>query len=155
MCFPIFPCITNRTLHNIHVTPKMVKMVIIVLYLAIWKSCESELLYMRWSFLYMFERIILPDCWEVLSVFCVFKSVWENYMAKSYHPIIPVSVVSKILQEHASNKLKAYLPLKIIVCNDLTIKMQLLIFFIWRKKYVPLSRYLDLCFSQISKFVTS
>ena len=35
MCFPIFPCITNWTLHNIHVTPKMVKMVIIVLYLAI------------------------------------------------------------------------------------------------------------------------
>ena len=80
MCFPIFPCITNWTLHNIHVTPKMVKMVIIVLYLAIWKSYESELLYI----------------WGDLFYICLKESFYQN-AGKCYLYFVYLKVFKRII----------------------------------------------------------
>ena len=46
-----------------------------------------------------------PDFWKVVSVFPLFKNVWERYTAKNYCALSLLSVVSRILEKLASDKL--------------------------------------------------
>ena len=92
---PVFPSRTNLKLHNISVTPKVVKKVIINLDLpnpsgpdCIWvvvlKNCEPELSYILVElFNKCLKESCFADCWKVLSVVPVFKNVGEGLQRKT------------------------------------------------------------------------
>ena len=77
---PVFPSRTNSKPHNISVSPKMVKKVIINLDLSkasgpdcipvvVLKNCEPELSYILAElFNKCLKRSCFPDCWNVSSV---------------------------------------------------------------------------------------
>ena len=92
---PVFPSRNNLKLHNIFVTPKMVRMVVMNLDLSkssgpdcipvvVLKNCEQELSYILAE---LFKKCLkesgFPDCWKVSSVVPVFKSVGERSTAKN------------------------------------------------------------------------
>ena len=95
---PAFPCRTNLKLHNIFLTPKMVKKIIMNLDLSkasgpdcipvvVLKSCEPELSYILADiFNKCLKESCFPDCWKVLSVVPVFMNVGERSTAKNYLP---------------------------------------------------------------------
>ena len=105
---PVFPSRTNLKLHNISVTPKMVKKVIMNLDLSkasgpdcipvvVLKNCEPELSYILAElFNICLKESCFPDCWKVSSVVPVFKNVGESSTAKNYGPVSLFSVVSKV-----------------------------------------------------------
>ena len=105
---PVFPSRTNWKPHNISVTLKMVKKVIMSLNLSkasrpdcipvvVLKKCEPELLYMLAElFNKCLKESCFPDCWKVSSVVPVFKNVEERSTAKNYHPFSLLSMVSKV-----------------------------------------------------------
>ena len=107
---PVSPSRTNLKLHNIYVTPKMVKKVIMNLDfskasgldcipLVVLKNRESELSYILAElFNKCLKESCFPDCWKVSSVFPVFKNVRERYAAKNYHSVSLFSVVSKVFE---------------------------------------------------------
>ena len=96
---PIFPSRNNLKLHNISVTPKMIKNVITNLDLlktsnpdcipvVALKNCELELSYIvAEHFNICPKESCFPDCWKVSSVVPVFKNVGERSTAKSYCPV--------------------------------------------------------------------
>ena len=102
---PVFQSRTNVKLHNISVTPKMIKNVIFNLDLSkasgpdcIPAVAGPELSYILAELLSKcLKESCFPDCWKFSSVVPVFKSVWERSTAKSYCPVSPVSLVSKVL----------------------------------------------------------
>ena len=82
---PVFPSRTNLKLHNISVTPKMVKKVITSLDLSnafgpdyipvvVLKNCEPELSYILAE---------LFNCWKVSSVVPVFKNIGKGLQLKT------------------------------------------------------------------------
>ena len=85
---PIFPSRANLKLHNISITPKMVKKVIIILDSSkasgpdcipgmVLKNCEPELSYIVAQLFNMcLKESCFPDCWKVSSVVSVFKNVY-------------------------------------------------------------------------------
>ena len=93
---PVFPSRTNLKLHNISVTPKMVKKVIMNLDsskasgpdcipVVVLKNCEPELSYILAELFNMcLKESCFPDCWKVSSVVPVFKNVGERSTAKNY-----------------------------------------------------------------------
>ena len=95
-------------LHNIYVTPKTVKKVIMNLDLSqasgpdcipvvVLKNSEPELSYILAElFNKCLKESCFPDCWKVSSVFPVFKNVGERSTAKNYRPISLLSVVSRV-----------------------------------------------------------
>ena len=107
----VFPSRANLKLHNISVTPKMVKKVITNLDLSkapgpvcipvvVLKNCEPELSdILAELFNKCLEESCFPDCWKVLSVVPVFKNVGERSTAKNYHPVSLLSVVSKVFEK--------------------------------------------------------
>ena len=113
---PVFPSRTNLKLHNISVTPKMVKKVIMNLDLSkasgpdcipvvVLKNCEPELSYILAElFNKCFKESCFPDCWKVLSVVPVFKNVGEKSTAKNYCPVSLLSVVSKVFENLVNNR---------------------------------------------------
>ena len=115
ICLPAFPSRTNFKLHNIYVTPKMVKKIIINLDLSktsgldcislvVLKNCELELSYILAElFNKCLKESCFPDCWKVSSVFPVFKNVRERSAAKNYHPVSLFSVVSKVSEKLVNN----------------------------------------------------
>ena len=90
---------TNLKLHNISVTPKMVKKVIMNLDLSkasgpdcipvvALKNCEPELSYILAElFNNCLKKSCFPDCWKVSPVFPVSKNVWGRFTAKDYCPV--------------------------------------------------------------------
>ena len=92
---PVFLSRTNLKLHNISVTSKMVKKVIMNLDLSkasgpdcipvvVLKNCEPELSYILAElFNKCLKESCFPDCWKVSSVVPVFKNVRERSTAKS------------------------------------------------------------------------
>ena len=92
---PVFPSITNLKLHNISVTPKMVKKVTTNLHsskaswpdcilVVILKNCEPELSHILAEFFNMsLKESCFPDCWKVSSMVPVFKNVGERSTAKN------------------------------------------------------------------------
>ena len=61
------------------------------------KKGEPELSYILAE---LFNKYIkeswYPDCCNVSSVVPIFKTVWKRSIAKNYHPVSLLSVVSKV-----------------------------------------------------------
>ena len=112
---------SNRKLHNIYVTPKMVKKVIMNLDLSnvsgrdcnpvvVLKNCEPELSHMLAElFNKCLKESCFPDCWKVSSVVHVFKNAGERSTAKNYHPVSLLSVVSKVFEKLVNNRIVDHL----------------------------------------------
>ena len=95
---PVFPSGTYLKLHNISVSPKMVKKVItkcdsskasglVCILVAVRKNCEPELSYLLAElFNICLKESCFPDCWKVSLAVSVFKNVGERSTAKDYHP---------------------------------------------------------------------
>ena len=118
---PVFPCRTNLKLHNIFVTPKIVKKVIMNLDLStasgpdcipvmVLKNCEPELPYILAELINKcLKESCFPDYWKVSSVVPVFKNVEERSTAKNYHPVSLLSVVSKVFEKLVNNRIVDHL----------------------------------------------
>ena len=114
---PIFPSTTNLKLHNISVTPKMVKNVTINLDLSkesgpdcipvvVLKNCEAELSYILAEFFNKcLKESCFPDNWKVSLVVLVFKNVGEWSTAKKCHPVSLLSVISKVFEKLKNNRI--------------------------------------------------
>ena len=101
--------------------PKMVKKVIMNLDsskasgpdfipVVVLKNCEPELSYiLAKHFNNCPKESCFPDCWQVSSVVPVFKNVGERSTAKNYHPVSLLSVVSKVFQKLANNRIVDHL----------------------------------------------
>ena len=112
---PVFPSRTNLKLHNIPITPKIVKMVITNLDSSkvsgpdcipavVLKNCEPELSYIPAKlFNNCLKASCFPVCWKVSSVVPVFKNVGERSTAKNYQPVSLLSVVSKVFEKLVNN----------------------------------------------------
>ena len=106
---PVFPCRTNLKLHNISVTHKMVKNVIMNLDLSkvsgpdwipemVLKNCEPEFSYILAElFTKCLKESCFPDCWKVSLMVPVFKNGQEMSAGINYSPVSHLSVVSKKL----------------------------------------------------------
>ena len=102
------PSRTNLKLHNIFVTPKMVKKIITNLdlsktsgpdYIAVvlLKNCEPELSYILAElFNNYLKESYFSDCWKVSLEVSVFENFGERSTAKNYHSVSLLSVVCKI-----------------------------------------------------------
>ena len=118
---PVFPSGTNLKLHNVYVTSKMVKKVIINLDLSkasgpdcipvmVLKNCEPELSYILAElFNKCLKKSCFPDCWKVASVVPVFKNVGERFTAKKYHSVSLLSVVSEVFEKLVNSRIVDHL----------------------------------------------
>ena len=57
----------------------------------------------------MSEAALFPDCWKVLSVVPESKIVGEWSIAKNYHPVSLLSVVSKVFEKLVNNRIVHHL----------------------------------------------
>ena len=108
---PTFLSRTNLKLHDIHVTPKLVKKVMTNLYISkisgldcisvvVPKKCWPESSYLLFElFNICLKDSYFPECWKVSSMGPVFK----RSMTKNYHP------VSEVFERHVNNKLVDHL----------------------------------------------
>ena len=119
---PVFPSRTNLKLHDISVTPKMVRKVIMDLDLSkasgpdcipvvVLKNCKPQLSYILAE---LFNKCLkefccFPDCWKVSSVVPVFKNVAERSSAKNYRPVSLLSVLSKVFERLVNNRIVDHL----------------------------------------------
>ena len=114
---PVFPSRTNLKLHNISVTPKMVRKVVMNLDLSkasgpdcipvvVLRNCELELSYILAElFNKCLKESCFPDCWKVSSVVPVFKNIGERSTAKNYRPVSLLSVVGKVFEKLVNNRI--------------------------------------------------
>ena len=119
--WPVFPSRTNLKLHNISATPKMVKKVIMNLDLSkasgpdcipvvVLKNCEPELSYILAElFNKCLKESCFPDCCKVSWVVPVFKNVGEKSIAKNYHPVSLLSVISNVFEKLVNNRIVDHL----------------------------------------------
>ena len=113
--------ISNLKLHNISITPKMVKKVITNLDsskasgpdcipVVVRMKCEPELSYILAKlFNKCLKESCFQDCWKVSSVVPVFKNVGERSTAKNYRPVSLLSVVSKVFEKLVNNRIVDHL----------------------------------------------
>ena len=99
----VFPSRTNLKLHNISITPKMVKKFITnfdsskasgpdCISVVVLKNCEPRLSYILAELFNMcLKELCFPDCWKVSLMVSVFKKVGER-----------LSVVSKVVNNSYS-----------------------------------------------------
>ena len=118
---PVFPSRTNLKLHNISITPKMVKKIITNLdsskvsgpdsiAVVVLKNCEPELSYILAKFFNMcLKESCFPGSWKVSLVVPVFKNVGKRSIAKIYHPVSLLSVVSKVFEKLVINRIVDHL----------------------------------------------
>ena len=118
---PVLPARTHLKLHNISVTPKLVKKVIMNLDLSkasgpdyipvlVLKNCEPELSYILAElFNKCLKESCFPDSCKVSSVVPLFKNVGERSTAKNYLPVSLLSVVSKVFEKLVNNKIVDHL----------------------------------------------
>ena len=65
--------------------------------LVVLKNCESELSYILAKPFNMFlKESCFPGCLKISLVVHVFKNIGERSIAKNYHPVSLLSVVSKV-----------------------------------------------------------
>ena len=114
---PVFPSRINLKLHNISITPKMVRKVVMNLDLSkasgpdcipvvVLKNCEPELSYILAElFNKCLKESCFPDCWKVSSVVPVFKNFDEQSTAKNYRLVSLLSVVSKVFEKVVNNRI--------------------------------------------------
>ena len=117
LSLPVFPSRTNMKLHNLSVTPKMVRKVVMNLDfpkasgpdcipVVVLKNCEPELSYILAElFSKCLKESCFPDCWKVSSVVPVFKNLGERSAAKNYCPVSLLSVVSKVFEKLVNNRI--------------------------------------------------
>ena len=117
----VFPSGTNLKLHNISVTPKLVKKVITNLYLSkasdpdsipvvVLKNCEPKFSYISPElFNICLKESCFPDCWKISLVLPVFKNVGERCTAKNYRPVSLLYVVSEVFEKLVNNELVEHL----------------------------------------------
>ena len=108
---PVFLSRTNLKQHNNSVTPKLVKKATTNLDLSkvsgsvnipvvVLKNCEPELSYILAELFNIFlKESCSPDCLKISSVVPVFKNVGERCIAKHYHPVSLLSLVSKVFKK--------------------------------------------------------
>ena len=118
---PVLPYRTNLKLHNISVSPKLVKKVIMNLNLSktsgpdcipvvVLKNCDPGLSdVLAELFNKCLKESCFPDCWKVLSVVPVFKNVGERSTTQNYRPVSLFSVVSKVLEKLVNNRIADHL----------------------------------------------
>ena len=118
---PVFPSRTNQKLHNLSITPKMVKKVIMNLDsskasgsdcipVVVLKNCEPELSYILAKlFNNCLKESCFPDCWKDSLVVPVFGNVEETSTAKNYCPVSLLSVVSKVFEKLVNNRIVDHL----------------------------------------------
>ena len=118
---PAFPSKTNLKLHNISITPKMVKKVITNLDsskasgpdcipVVVLKNGEPELSHILAElFIMCLKESCFPDCWKVSLVVPVFKNVGERCTAKNYHLASLLSVVSKAFEKLVNDRIVDHL----------------------------------------------
>ena len=118
---PVVPCRTHLKLHNISITPKMVKKVIANLDsskasgpdfipVVVLKNHEPELSYILAELFNMcLKGSCFPDFWKVSLVVSVFKNVVERSPAKNYLPVGLLSVVSKVFEKLVNNRIVDHL----------------------------------------------
>ena len=118
---PVFPSRTDLKLHNISVTPKMVRKVVMNLDLSkasgpdcipvvVLKMCGPEISYILTEiFNKCIKEFCFPVCWKVSSVVPVFKNVGERSTAKNYCPVSLLSVVSKVFEKLVNNRIVDHL----------------------------------------------
>ena len=118
---PVFPSRTNLKLHNISITPTMVKKVIKnpdsskasgpdCIPVVVLKNCEPELSNILAKLFNMCLReSCFRDCWKVSSVLPVFKNVAERSTAKNYRPVSLLYVVSKVFEKLVNNRIVDHL----------------------------------------------
>ena len=118
---PVFPSRTNLKLHNISVTPKMVKKVFLNLDwskasgldfmpVVVLKNCVPELSYILAElFNKCLKESCLPDCWKVSLVVPVFKNVWESSTANNYRPVSLSSVVNEVFEKLVNSRIVDHL----------------------------------------------
>ena len=73
------------------------------------KNCGLELSYILAELFNMCLKECSQDCWKVSLVVPVFKNVGKRFTAKIYHPIILLSMVSKIIEKLVDNRLADHL----------------------------------------------
>ena len=108
---PVFPSRTNLKLHNISITPKMVRKVVMNLDcipVVVPKNCELSYILAE-LFNKCLKESCFPDCWKVSSVVPVFKNVGETSTAKNYRPVSLLSVVSKVFEKLVNNRIVDHL----------------------------------------------
>ena len=118
---PVFPSRTNLKLHNISVTPNVVKKFITNLDLlkasgpdcvpvVVLKNCEPELSYILAElFSKCLKESSFPDCCKVSSLVPVFKNVGERSTAKYYRPVRLLSVIIKVFGKLINNRIVDHL----------------------------------------------
>ena len=118
---PVFSSRTNLKLHNISVTPKMVKKVITNLDsskvsgpdcipVVDLKNFESKLSNILAELFNMcLGKSCFPECWKVSLVVNVFKNVGEGSTAKNCYPVSLLSVVSKFFEKLVNNRIVDHL----------------------------------------------
>ena len=114
---PVFPSRTNPKLHNISVTPKMVKKVITNLDLSkasssdcipvvVLKNCEPEHSYLIAE---LFSMCLKESCftgfWKATLMVAVFRNVGKRSIAKIYCYVSLHSVVSKVFEELVNTRI--------------------------------------------------
>ena len=97
---PVFPSRANLKLHNISISPKMVKKVITNLDsskasgpdcipVVVVRNYEPKLSYMLAELLNKFwKQSCFPDSWKLSSLVPVFKNVGVRSIAKNYDPVL-------------------------------------------------------------------
>ena len=114
---PALPSKTDLKLHNICVTPHLVKKVVMTLDLSktsgpdcipvvVLKNCDPELSYILAKLFKMcLKETSFPDCCNVSSVLPVFiKNARERSMAKNYQPVALLFLISKVLEKLVNNR---------------------------------------------------
>ena len=113
----VFPSRTNLKLHNIPVTPNMVKKFIMSLDsskaslpncipVVVLKNCESKVSFMLAElFNLCLKESCFSDCWKFSLVVLVFANVRETSTSKNYHPVSLLSVVSQVFDKLANNRI--------------------------------------------------
>ena len=84
---PVFPSRTNLKLHNISLTPKMVRKVVINLDcipVVVLKNCEHERPYKSAKLFNKCLKVFcLPDCWKVSSVSLYLRMLGKGLLLKT------------------------------------------------------------------------
>ena len=118
---PVFPSRTNLKLHDISVTPKMVKKAIANLHLSktsgpncipvvFLKNCEPELsCILAKLFNKYLKESCFRDCWKVSLVVTVFKNAGERSRAKNHRSVSLFSVVSKVDEKCVNDRVVDHL----------------------------------------------
>ena len=73
--------------------------------MAVLKNCELKLSYILAELFNMcLKESCFLDCWKVSSVVPIFKNFGEKSATKNYHPVSPLSTVSKVFEKNVSNR---------------------------------------------------